>query len=88
MVVFILGIIDIIAGVSLFFARWDFLTQVCWFATAFIAIKSIAFIKSFASIVDLIVVVITILALTGVFYNWITYVGIVWLLQKGIGSFF
>jgi len=88
MVVFILGIVDILAGTSLFFARWDFLVSICWFASAFVLAKAVLFIKSPASIVDLAAVVIAVLALTGVMYNWITYIAVLWWLQKGIGSFF
>jgi len=88
MVVFILGIIDVIAAIALIFVRWEMLILVSWIATAIILIKAVAFIKSFASIIDLIIVVISILALMGVMYNWATYIAIAWLLQKGISSFF
>jgi hypothetical protein len=88
MVAFILGILDILGGISLFFARWDLLINVCWFATIFILIKSLVFIKSFASVVDIVAVILSILAMTDVMYNWVTYIVVIWWLQKGISSFF
>ena len=88
MIMFILGIIDIIAAISLFFVKWNLLISVAWIATGIIFVKAIAFIKSFASIMDLIIVVISVLALLGIMYNIATYIAIVWLLQKGISSFF
>jgi hypothetical protein len=84
----LLGILDIFAGLSIFsllFFSWGPMLVCC--TSLYLIAKSLPFIKSFASIVDIIVAVIFIAAILG-HSSIITYLGSVWLLQKGIASFF
>ncbi len=87
MIVILLGLLDIVAGLTMFSLKFStFLTPLAWIFTIIIFGRSLLYIKSFASVVDIIVSIIFIFSLIG-FYNIATYIGIIWLIQKGVVSF-
>ena len=87
MIVILLGILDIISALSIFTLGFSWGPTFVWFSIVYLLIKSIPFIKSFASIIDIIVAIIFIVAIL-THPSIITYIGSVWLIQKGIISFF
>jgi len=87
MIVILLGLLDILAGLSIFTLKFSWGPTLVTFFVACLIGKSLISLKSFAGIIDLIVACIFIAALLGQ-VNILTYIGIVWLLQKGIISFF
>lgn len=87
MIVWILGILDILAGLSIFSLYFPWGTLVVWCFIFYLLAKSLPFIKSFASIVDIIVAIIFIVTILGYTGIW-TYLGVIWLVQKGVASFF
>ena len=83
----ILGVLDIIAALSLFLLKFSLAP---WFAAIFaiyLLIKAVIFFRDFASIIDIFVVIIFVNALLGSF-NILSWLAIIWLLQKGILSLF
>ena len=85
---FILGLLDILAGVTLFSIKFSPVLLPLTLLFAFYLIgKSIAYFKTFASVVDIFVGIIMIFAVLDI-YNIFTYLSILWLLQKGILSLF
>ena len=87
MIIFILGIMDILSAISLFGIKFSMGMSVAWVFFAYLLIKSILFIRSWSSVVDLIVAGLFLAAMLG-WYNIFTAIGILWLLQKGIISLF
>ena len=81
----ILGVLDILAAISLILLNFGLLPVAAALFAIYIFIKSIVFFKDISSIIDLAVFIIFILALFGT-YNFLTYAAIIWLLQKGIVS--
>jgi hypothetical protein len=88
MIVIILGIIDLLAAGVLFSLNFTTaLIPLAWILTLILAVKSLMFLKSFASVIDLLVVIVFVFAILGI-TNVLTALGILWLIQKGIVSFF
>tara|TARA_Y100000310_G_C20377371_1_gene666374 strand:+ start:425 stop:739 length:315 start_codon:yes stop_codon:yes gene_type:complete len=85
MIIYILGILDILAGLSLFALRFEVGYFVAALFTIYLFLKSLVFIKSWPSYLDLAVVLLFVLAIVGN-YNFFTYLGVLWLLQKGAFS--
>ncbi|MFH1637001.1 MAG: hypothetical protein ABIB71_01085 [Candidatus Woesearchaeota archaeon] len=88
MIVKILGLVDLAAALVLFGLRfWD-LKVFGLILGAMVAIKALVFIKEhFASIIDLLAVAFIVLASFG-YYNVLTYLFVIWLLQKSVRSLF
>ena len=85
---FILGLLDILAGVTLFSIKFfPVLLPIALLFAFYLIGKSIAYFKTFASVVDIFVGIIMIIAVFDI-YNLFTYLSILWLLQKGILSLF
>lgn len=87
MIVILLGILDIIAALSPFTLGFSWGSKFVTIAIIYLLIKSIPFIKSFASIVDILVAIVFIVAVLTQ-PSIITYIGSIWLIQKGIISLF
>ena len=85
MFIYILGILDILAGLSLFSLRFEVGYFLAAIFTIYLFLKAIVFIKNWASYIDLLVVILFIVAMLGSF-NVLTYIGVLWLLQKGAFS--
>jgi hypothetical protein len=82
-----LGILDFLAGISLVFLKFGLLENIALILGIYLIVKSIIFIKSLASIFDLISGILIVLAAHGMFFPF-TWLVAVWLLQKGIFSLF
>jgi len=87
MVVFILGLLDILAACSFLFLKFGFMESFAVFFMFFLIIKGVLFIKNIVSILDIVCGVFLILAYFDVF-NIVSWICFVWLLQKGVFSLF
>jgi Mg/Co/Ni transporter MgtE len=87
MLVKILGILDITAAATLLLLRWDIGAVLGIVLGIYILAKSFYFMTDVASIVDIGAGLFLILAAIG-FYHPITYIFVLWLLQKGVSSLF
>ena len=87
MLILILGALDILAGLSIFFLGSAWGSQLVGIFVIYLFAKSLLSLKSIASIIDLLVAVVFAISLL-----WspspLMYIGAVWLIQKGIISFF
>ncbi|HIH15776.1 MAG TPA: hypothetical protein HA360_04695 [Nanoarchaeota archaeon] len=88
MIVILLGILDIIAALSIFTINFSWGPVLISFSILYLLAKSLPFLKSFASIMDIIVAGIFILALLGYANTIINALAALWLIQKGIMSLF
>lgn len=82
----ILGMFDIISAAILFLLKYGVWEWVAWVCVVYIVAKSVFCIKSMASIGDLAAAGLFVAAIFG-YYNILTYIAVLWLLQKGIVSF-
>jgi len=80
----LLGILDILSGIMMILLKY-FSLDFAWIFVFYLGIKSLIFIKSIVSIIDLVAVFFFILALFGI-YNILTLVFAVWIIQKGFFS--
>lgn len=87
MLIKILGILDIMSATVLLLLRWDIGVVLGIVLGLYILVKSFYFMTDVASIVDIGAGLFLILAALG-FYHVITYIFILWLLQKGVSSLF
>jgi hypothetical protein len=87
MIIYLLGLLDFLAGLSLFFVSIGFGKAILGVFMVYLLIKALAFITDWSSWVDLFVVFIMGLAMFGYTDN-LTYLGIIWLFQKAFRSFF
>lgn len=87
MIVILLGILDIFAGLSIFSLKLAWGPMLVTIFVIYLLGKSLLSLKSFASIIDIFTAILFIIAIfNGV--TALTYVGTIWLIQKGIISFF
>ena len=87
MMIYLLGVLDILAGLSLFLLKLDVNFFQAFFAT-YLAVKGIAFIRNFASLADILCSLLFFYALYSGYFGIFAYIAMFWLLQKGIFSFF
>jgi len=81
------GLLDLASGIVLLLLRFN-ISKIADFILAFYLVaKSLYYIKSLASIVDILAAVFIVLAALGI-YNILSYLFAIWLLQKGISSIF
>ncbi|MBS3107712.1 hypothetical protein J4468_02245 [Candidatus Woesearchaeota archaeon] len=85
MVVQLFGMIDLLASVSIILARAEVAPGFITLIAILVLIKSLIFIKDIVSIIDIIGVIFIFLALSGSF-SIITWLFLVWFLQKGLIS--
>ncbi|MDP3728118.1 MAG: hypothetical protein Q8R18_01555 [bacterium] len=88
MIVIILGILDILAGLSIFTINFSWGPMFIGFCSLYLIAKSLPYLKSFASIMDIIVAGIFIFALLGYANTIISAIAALWLIQKGVVSLF
>lgn len=86
MILIIMGLLDLFAGVGVFFAKFGILSNVCLFLGGYLILKGLIFIKSITSILDAFSGVLIILLVLGfnVPFYWLISI---WLIQKGVISF-
>lgn len=87
MLIKILGMLDIAAAVTLLLLRWDMGQILGIILGIYLLVKSMYFLTDVSSIVDIGAGIFLILAAIG-FYHVITYIFVLWLLQKGVSSLF
>lgn len=85
MVVQLFGVIDLLAAVSIILAKAGVASGFITIIAILILIKSLIFIKDIVSIIDIIGVIFIFLALSGHF-SMVTWLFLVWFLQKGLIS--
>ena len=88
MIVILLGILDIVAALSIFTINFSWGPVLISFSILYLLAKSLPYLKSFASIMDICVAGIFILALLGYANTIINALAALWLIQKGIMSLF
>ena len=88
MIVLILGLLDILAGLSIFSLGFSWGPVVISFFGVYLIVKSLPTLKSIASITDLCVAVIFFAAVGGYSQAILSAISAIWLIQKGIISFF
>ena len=87
MIVYLLGLLDLLAGASFLLLKFDINFFPIFFASLLV-IKGIAFIKNIVSVVDLICGLLFFYALYSGSFLIFMYLAVVWLIQKGVFSFF
>ncbi len=88
MIVIVLGILDILAGLSIFTLNFSWGPMLIGFFAIYLIIKSLPFLNSIASILDLCVAGVFVFALMGFAHTALSALAALWLIQKGIFSFF
>lgn len=81
----ILGIVDLLAGLSLILLKFNLLKQFALIVGLVLLIKSLMFLGNIASFIDIIAVAVIVLAFFGV-YGIVSWISVVWLVQKGLFS--
>lgn len=82
----IMGVLDLVVALTLFLLKYGMWEWFAWACIVYIALKSFLAIRSIASIGDIIAALIMVLAIFGHF-NILTYLAVLWFLQKGVASF-
>ncbi|MBI4447821.1 hypothetical protein HY643_02480 [Candidatus Woesearchaeota archaeon] len=85
MIVKFFGLLDLASALAVFLFKFNIPKIFVWAAVIYLGVKGLIFLKDFSSLIDLTSVVIIIFALYG-HYNRLTYLVVLWLLQKGITS--
>lgn len=88
MIVFILGTLDILSGLSIFTLGFSWGPALISFLVLYLIAKSLPYITNPASMVDLSVAVVYIVALLGYSNTILNAICALWLIQKGVVSFF
>ncbi len=85
MILLLLGFLDLISGVVLLILKFK-IFSLAWFFALYLIIKLLIFVD-FTSTVDFFSGILIILAIYG-FYPFVTWLAVLWLLQKGFFSIF
>tara|TARA_Y100000310_G_scaffold159627_1_gene159331 strand:+ start:85695 stop:85970 length:276 start_codon:yes stop_codon:yes gene_type:complete len=87
MILKILGLSDILAAVVLIFWGLDInLVSISWIFVIYLFLRSIIFIKSPASLIDVLIGIMFIFIINGHINTILLILSILWLLQKGLFS--
>ena len=86
MIVILLGILDILAGLSIFTINFSWGPTLIGFSSLYLIIKSLPFLKSIASIIDICAAAVFIFALMDLAHTALSALAALWLIQKGIFS--
>lgn len=87
MIMFLLGIVDLLAALSFLLYKWDILFFPLFFAI-YLIVKGLLFLNSITSIIDIIVGITFIVTMSIGYFGIISWLCIFWLVQKGIVSLF
>ncbi|MBI4155039.1 hypothetical protein HY498_03065 [Candidatus Woesearchaeota archaeon] len=87
MILQLFGVMDILSGIVLGLNYFGYFKEIGLIFALYLLIKSIIFIKGFASWVDLLTFIVFLLVIYGSYGMWV-WIFVLWLLQKGIFSFF
>ena len=85
MILFVMGILDLIAGISVFLVKFGLFTSLGFVLGIYLILKGVLFIKDVSSILDIIsgIVIILLFYGCGVPFYWLFSL---WLIQKGLFS--
>jgi hypothetical protein len=83
----VLGLVDIVTGFCLILLKFNLLKQFALIMALLLLIKSLMFLGDFVSFIDIFCVGVIVFAFIG-FFGVITWIAVVWLIQKGIFSLF
>lgn len=82
----LMGLMDLLTVTTLLLFKYGIIQQkFLIIAVVYLIIKGVIFFRDIASIVDVGVAVIFILALFGI-YNVLTWIAVIWVLQKAVFS--
>ena len=81
----LLGLLDLLSGITLIMLRFNIGEFFAWFFVIYLIIKSAIFFTNFVSLVDVFAAIMFVLAIYGI-YNALTWVAVIWLLQKAFFS--
>ncbi len=85
--VYLFGILDFATALSLVLIKYfPSLKIPLIILSGLILLKSVMYIKDFASIMDILAVVLIAVAIMG-YYPIVVYAAVIWLVQKGLRSF-
>jgi len=88
MILKLMGLMDIISIAVLLLFKYGLISKMFLITVViYLAIKGIVFFRNIVSLADFGVAIIFVLALFGI-YNVLTWIAIVWILQKAILSLF
>lgn len=88
MVLKLLGLMDILSITALLLFKYGLISQkFLIIAMIYLIIKAVIFFKDFASLIDFGVAIVFALALFGI-YNVLTWIAVLWILQKAVLSLF
>jgi len=89
MIMLLLGLIDIIiAIVAVLLSFGIHLNALAYIAGAYLVLKGMLFLKSFASVIDMVAGILLLLGILFAFPPWVFWVIAAYLVQKGIFSLF
>jgi len=86
MIIYLFGLLDILAGISLLLLKFNVDFYGLFFAI-YLIIKGIVFIRYLASIADMVAGLMLLYAIYTGHFAIINYAAIIWLVQKGSFSF-
>lgn len=87
MVVKILGVLDLLAALSILLLNFGAVKTMALALGIYLTIKGIIFIKSITSWIDIASGILMVVAVYG-YFNILTWVAAIWLTQKGVISLF
>jgi len=85
MIVKLLGLIDLLAAVFIILLRFNIGSKIALIIALMLLVKSVIFLTSFVSFVDIVSGVFLLLAVYG-YYYFFTWIFALWLFQKGMIS--
>ena len=85
MMLLLLGILDLISGIALFILSFK-IFALAWLFAKYLIAKFLIFMN-FVSFIDLVSGILMVAAIYG-FYPVVTWLAVIWLLQKGLFSVF
>lgn len=86
MIIYLFGLLDILAGISLLLLKFNVDFYGLIFAS-YLVVKGIIFLRYLVSIADIIAGLTFFYAIYTGHFNIVSYIVIIWLIQKGVFSF-
>ncbi len=85
MIVKLFGVVDLLAAVCLILLKWGIGSKIGLVLAIFLCVKGLIFFYNWASVVDLISVLVLVLAAFGYYFSF-SWLFSLWLLQKAFFS--
>ena len=87
MILKLLGLLDLLTAISLVLVKFEVGNGFILIFPLLVLVKTVPFLTDWNSLVDLGGVILFFLAFYGVFYNFLTYLTVIWWVQKAFMSF-